>query len=193
MPVDAQSGRRASETPLSRRALFTTFLLIGLQGFGGVLPVARRTLVEDRRWLSEREFTELLAIGQMLPGPNVVNVSTAFGARHFGPIGSIIAVSALMSAPIVIVLSLGALFMRYGEMPIVQAIVRGVAPAAAGLMVAAALKLAVSELRSAWKLIIACAAFLAVGILRWPLYLVLPSLALLSVAYAWVGIRREKT
>lgn len=177
---------------VTRRALFTTFLLIGLQGFGGVLPVARRILVEDRGWLTEREFTELLAIGQMLPGPNVVNVSTAFGAQHFGPIGSIIAVTALMLAPIVIVLTLGALYLRFGELPIVRAIVLGVAPAAAGLMVAAALKLAVSELREAWKFVVAGAAFLAVGILRWPLYLVLPSLALLSVAYAWMSLGRDK-
>jgi chromate transporter len=170
----------------TRRALALVFLQIGLMGFGGVLPAARKVLVDDRRWLTDQEFTELLSIGQALPGPNVVNVTTAYAARQHGAVGAVIAVSALMLAPIVIVLTLGALYLRY-----VQSIVHGVAPAAAGLMLAAGLKLAVSELRRPWKFVIAGAALCGVGLLRWPLYVVLPISALVSVAFAWLLLARE--
>jgi chromate transporter len=175
----------------TRRALALVFLQIGLMGFGGVLPAARKVLVDDRRWLTDQEFTELLSIGQALPGPNVVNVTTAYAARQHGAVGAVIAVSALMLAPIVIVLTLGALYLRYGELPVVQSIVHGVAPAAAGLMLAAGLKLAVSELRRPWKFVIAGAALCGVGLLRWPLYVVLPISALVSVAFAWLLLARE--
>ncbi|MGH8852058.1 MAG: chromate transporter, partial [Casimicrobiaceae bacterium] len=64
----------------SRRGLFLGFLIVGVQGFGGVMPFARRMLVEQRRWLGEREFIEVLSLAQFLPGPNIVNVSIIVGS-----------------------------------------------------------------------------------------------------------------
>jgi chromate transporter len=55
-------------------ALFRGFLALGLMGFGGVLPLARRMLVEERRWLSGAEFADLLGLCQFLPGGNVINL-----------------------------------------------------------------------------------------------------------------------
>ena len=66
---------------VSRTDLFVGFLKVGLSGFGGVLPFARRMLVEQRRWLTEREFIEVLSLSQFLPGPNIVNVSIIVGSR----------------------------------------------------------------------------------------------------------------
>jgi chromate transporter len=68
--------------------LFFGFLRVGLSGFGGVMPFARRMLVEERRWLDEREFVELLSLSQFLPGPNIVNMSIVIGNRLCGPLGS---------------------------------------------------------------------------------------------------------
>ena len=99
-PVDAPT----------KRGLFLGFLMVGLQGFGGVLPFARRMLVEQHRWLSEREFTEVLSLSQFLPGPNIVNVSIIVGNRFRGPLGSIAATLGLMLMPFVIVLVLAALY-----------------------------------------------------------------------------------
>src|SRR5579863_2491216 len=107
--------------PLERRApgpgaLFMAFLGVGLSGFGGVLPFARRMLVEKRAWLSGEAFNETLALCQTLPGPNIVNVSVVVGARFAGPAGALAAVTGLMAAPVAIVLVLASLYGRYGEM-----------------------------------------------------------------------------
>src|SRR5690606_32371899 len=73
----AVSGVRIYPT---RRDLFFGFAKMGLSGFGGVLAFARQIMVEERRWLDDREFAEMLALGQVLPGPNVVNLSMFVGA-----------------------------------------------------------------------------------------------------------------
>ena len=78
-------------SPVSRATLFAAFLKIGLLGFGGVMPWARRVLVEERAWLSDREFAELLGMCQVLPGPNVVNLAVILGARWQGAVGSLLA------------------------------------------------------------------------------------------------------
>ena len=64
---------------MTRATLFTGFLKIGLLGFGGVMPWARRVLVEERQWLTEREFAEMIGMCQILPGPNVVNLVVGLG------------------------------------------------------------------------------------------------------------------
>ncbi len=64
---------------ISTLQLFLGFLKIGLSGFGGVMPFARRMLVEEQRWLTEVEFLDVLSLSQFLPGPNVVNVSIIVG------------------------------------------------------------------------------------------------------------------
>src|ERR1700710_1348495 len=83
-------------------ALFVGFLGIGVIGFGGVMPWARRMVVEQRRWLGAGEFTDLLALCQFLPGPNIVNMAVAIGARYRGAAGSVAAVAGLLAAPMVI-------------------------------------------------------------------------------------------
>jgi chromate transporter len=170
---------------VTRRDLFLAFLEIGLSGFGGVLPWARRILVERRRWLSDREFIEVLSLGQALPGPNIINASIVIGARMHGAVGSIIAFSGLLLAPLVIVLMLGVLYDAYGHLEAIRRIFSGVAAAAAGLVLATGIKLAL-QLPRTWKILtMAALAFLAVGLLRLPLFGVLAVLAPISVALAW--------
>ena len=69
--------------------LFRGFLSLGLMGFGGVLPLARHMLVEERRWLNGAEFSDLLGLCQFLPGGNVVNLSVAVGLRFRGVPGAL--------------------------------------------------------------------------------------------------------
>src|SRR4249920_2159002 len=98
----------ASESPLSvsTTELFVGFLKVGMSGFGGVMPFARRMLVEERRWLTEHEFIEVLSLSQFLPGPNIINVSIIVGSRFAGPAGSFAASIGLMLMPFLIVLAL---------------------------------------------------------------------------------------
>ncbi|MBV8576720.1 MAG: chromate transporter, partial [Acetobacteraceae bacterium] len=109
---------RAEPDPLHHRphptigALFSGFFSTGISGFGGTLPWARRMLVEQRRWLTGPEFTDTLALCQFLPGPNVVNLSIAVGARFQGAAGALAAITGLLAAPVAIVIVLGVIYAR---------------------------------------------------------------------------------
>ena len=70
--------------PRSPSDLFWSFAVLALQGFGGVAAVAQREIVERRRWMSREEFLEEWAVAQVLPGPNIVNLSLMVGDRYFG-------------------------------------------------------------------------------------------------------------
>src|SRR5208282_681139 len=100
-------------------ALFTGFFTVGVCGFGGVLPWARRMVVEQRRWMSAAEFTDMLGLCQFLPGGNVMNVTIALGARFHGAAGAVTAFTGLMAGPVASVIALGAVYDRYGALPVV--------------------------------------------------------------------------
>ena len=123
-------------------ALFAGFLTISLQAFGGALPWARREIVDKRGWLGADEFTDLLGLCQFLPGPNVGNLSVAIGARFRGVPGAIAAFLGLYAIPVAIVIALGALYDRYGNVVLLRAALNGIAAVAAGLIAAMALKMA---------------------------------------------------
>src|SRR5215213_791734 len=95
--------------------LFIAFAAIALQGFGGVLAWTRRMVVEQRRWMTPDEFNELYSISQVLPGPNIVNFSVVFGRRLRGVPGALAALTGLLGPPILIILGVGVLYARYGE------------------------------------------------------------------------------
>src|SRR5947208_467781 len=126
----------------TQRALFVAFLVVGLQGFGGVLPFARRMLVEQHRWVTEREFTEVLSLSQFLPGPNIINVSIIVGNRFRGPLGSMAATLGLMLMPFAIVLVLAALYGRFAHLEAVRGATSGVSAAATGLIIATGFQMA---------------------------------------------------
>ena len=164
--------------------LFIRFTQVGASGFGGVMPWARRMLVEERRWLSDEEFSEALSLCQVLPGPNIVNMAVHVGTRFRGARGAIAAFFGLLCAPFAIILVLGALFTQYGDLPAISAAFRGISAAAAGLVIAMGLKMASSRrLRSAMA-IFAVAAFVGVALLRIPLGAFLLVAAPASVAAA---------
>ena len=85
-------------------ALFGGFFSIGICGFGGTLPWARRMVVEQRGWLAASEFTDLLALCQFLPGPNIVNFAVCLGARFRGlaaaASGLVLATALQIAAPL---------------------------------------------------------------------------------------------
>jgi len=126
-------------------------------------------IVEERRWLSEEEFVEIYSLCNLLPGPNVVNISIALGARFQGVPGSIAAFSGLMAAPLAIVLSLGALYDRYHTVPAIGPLLHDLSAAAAGLVLATGIKIARPHWRKPLSAMIALPAFIGVGLLHWPL------------------------
>ncbi len=174
--------------PASPGELFLSFTTLALQGFGGVLAVAQRVLCEERGWLSREEFIEILSVAQVLPGPNVCNVALIVGDRFFGLRGALAALGGMMSAPLIIVLGLTALYAQHAANPLVAGALRGMGAVAAGLIAGTGLKLA-ATLRTNPLGPVACGAFLlcafvAVALLRWPLAGVLVGLGVIAWALA---------
>ncbi len=127
--------------PHSLTELFWAFTALALQGFGGVVAIAQRELVEKRRWLTQAEFVEEWAVAQVLPGPNVVNLSLMIGDRYFGVRGGMVALAGMLGFPLVILLILAALFAGVSESGVVQGALRGMGAVAAGMIAATGLKL----------------------------------------------------
>ncbi len=165
--------------------LFFGFAKIAISGFGGVLPWARRTIVQQRRWMSADEFNDLFALCQFLPGPNIVNFSLIYGSRVRGVAGSTAAMLGLMGPPTVLMIVLGTLYSRYGALPEARGALIGLAAAAAGLLIANAVSMAEGlPRRGIGAVLIAAAALIGVGLLQWPLLAVLVVLVPLSIARA---------
>jgi chromate transporter len=189
MDTPVAPAHRPVDAP-TKRGLFLGFLTVGLQGFGGVLPFARRMLVEQHRWLSEREFTEVLSLSQFLPGPNIVNVSIIVGNRFRGPLGSIAAALGLMLMPFVIVLALAALYARFSDLKVVSGATNGVSAAATGLIITTGFKMACTLKGIPWHIFMSALTFIAIALLRLPLLWVLAVLAPVSIAIGWWMIPR---
>lgn len=167
-PAPAAGGAPHARLPAPSE-LFLAFAEISAYGFGGVMPWARRMLVDRRRWIDDREFAELLAIGQILPGPNICNIAVIIGYRYSGWRGAVAAAAGLMCAPFVIVLVLGALYHRYGGLATVQGALRGMTAVAAGLVLMTGVKLAQSQPRTVRGLVFGLLSLTCVGILHVPL------------------------
>jgi chromate transporter len=179
--------------PASPTHLFVAFTRLALQGFGGVLAVAQRELVERLGWLSKEEFVETLAIAQVLPGPNVVNLSMMIGDRFFGLRGALAALAGMLAVPALIVLALAVLYGELAHHPMAQAALRGMGAVSAGLILATGIKLLpalqTSPLGRPLAMGLALAAFVLIGLLRWPLITVLGLLGGAGMLVAWRKLR----
>jgi len=181
----------APERPRSPWHLFVAFTVLAMQGFGGVIAVAQRELCERHRWLTPSEFLELLGTAQVLPGPNVCNLSLMVGDRFFGWRGAMAALAGMITLPLIVMLALAWLVAQAPAHSATHDAVRGalwgITAVAGGQIIGTVLKLA-SPLRQhplgTWQAMgLAAAAFLMMTWLRWPLLWVL--LGLGSMACAW--------
>ena len=170
--------------PRSLAELFLGFLSIGARSFGGVLPWAYRVMVEERRWLSNADFTETIALCQFLPGPNVGNAAIVLGKRWFGASGALVAFLGLMALPFVWVLALFAVYADYAADPVVRAVVTGVGAAGAGLFVGTAVKLGRGLVRKPAALVLIASMFLCIAVARMSLAIVLPVALLIALLAA---------
>ena len=186
----------AHTTPASVGVLFFTFTSLALQGFGGVLPVAQRILCEERAWLSQQEFLEMMAIAQVLPGPNVCNLSLMVGDRFFGWRGAFAALAGMICFPLIIVISLSALYAQFAVLPAVSGALKGMGAVAGGMIIGSAIKLACTFRTHlfGWRicLLISTAAFSMVALVRLPLVWVLLGLGIPACLYAWIKTVHHK-
>ena len=179
----------APARPRSRTELFTAFTWLALQGFGGVLAVVQRELVDKRQWLTREQFVEDWAVAQIMPGPNVVNLSMMIGGRHFGLSGALAALAGMLLAPLALLLLIATFYSQVAGTATAQGALRGMGAVAAGLIVATGLKLIGALRHNAMGMGVcagfALASFAAVALLRWPLAWVLLGLGVLACGWAW--------
>lgn len=176
---------------VSRKTLFASFLKMGLLGFGGVLPWARRIIVDEQRWLDDREFAELIGLCQVLPGPNVVNLSVIVGSRSHGSVGSLIALTGILFVPVGLMLLIATFYASVAHEPVARKAIAGASAAAAGLILGTALRLLIQTRPPLRGLLTGAAAFIAVGVLQWPLLWVIVVLIVAGIAAEWRASRAQ--
>ena len=149
--------------------LFYTFFKIGLFGFGGgyaMLSMIQGEVVTRYGWLTSQEFTDIVAISQMTPGPIVINSATYVGFTATGSVWvSIIATLAVVLPSFILMLAISKFFLKYQKHPVVEAVFSGLRPAVVGLLASAALVLMNAENFSSpkedmYSFIISCLIFL---------------------------------
>ena len=113
----AQAPAERRPQPESLSDLFWSFTLLALQGFGGVLAVVQRELVEKKRWMTREEFVEEWAVAQIMPGPNVVNLSMMIGSRYFGLRGALVGLAGMLTFPLLVVLGLALIYAQFADNP----------------------------------------------------------------------------
>lgn len=158
--------------------LFFTFFQIGLFGFGGgygMLSLIQTETVIQHHWLTSAEFTNIVAISQMTPGPIGINSATycGYAAVHnagygmwMSVLGSVVATTALVLPSLVLMILISKMFMKYMNTEPVQNIFSGLRPAVVGLLAAATLLLMNEEnfgsmVGNPWQFWISIALFIA--------------------------------
>lgn len=183
----------AADRPPSPRDLFWAFTRLALQGFGGVLPVAQRELVERRRWLTREQFLAQLSMAQVLPGPNIINLALMIGDRFGGLRGAFAALVGILAAPLLVVLVLAVLAQQAQHLPAVNNALRGMGIVAAGLIISTAFKLSkglrTNPMGLALSAALVVATVVAIAVLRWPLVGVVLGMGVLTCAWAYVRAR----
>ena len=174
-----------AEKPITARTLFVVFLQIALSSFGGAVVWARRELVDRRRWMTNRDFAELLGVCQVLPGGNVLNLAIVFGEQKRGLLGAVAALSGLTLIPFMMFNVLGILYNQGGQLEFLRQGLRGAASVTVGLMLSNGIKLGLPYRRQPTAVVIAVVSFVAVGLLHLPLIPVVLVLGPISVVLAW--------
>ena len=192
-PPEAEVQSPSLPRPASLTALFWAISGIALQGFGGVLAVVQRELVEKKQWLTTEEFVEDWAVSQIMPGPNVVNLALIIGDRYFGWRGALAALAGMLTFPLIVVMALTIGLTGIGHLPAVQGALRGMGAVSAGLIAGTGIRL-VPALRSNAMGTLACAliaasVFIAIAFLRVPLAWTLLGIGLPAFFWALHRIR----
>ena len=175
----------ALQSPRNAAEIFFTFSGISLRAFGGALSFIERAMVQEKRWLDSREFLGLYAISQVLPGPTGIGFCVLLGDRYFGLRGAAAALAGFVLVPAVGVLALAALFTHFMHLAWVQGALHGMGAASAGLIISTAARMSRGLRGDTVGIGVAGLSFIAVGLLRWPVSLVMLTLGLASVLWAW--------
>jgi chromate transporter len=189
MPVPSELAVPTVGRPHSLTDLFVSFTLLALQGFGGVLAVVQRELVEKKKWMTRDEFIEEWAVAQIMPGPNVINLSITLGARYFGLRGALAALAGMLTFPLLVVLALAVIYAEFSSNAHVVGALRGMGAVAAGLITGTGLKLMPALNKNVMGVavctVLGVLAFATIALLKLPLAWVLLALGGCACVYAY--------
>jgi chromate transporter len=182
------------ERAVRLRAVFTGFLIISLCSAGGGSGIAgaRRIIVESRRWISDQEFGDIISLCQLMPGPNIVGISVCVGEKIRGVMGAAAALCGFLVIPWTVGLSFGLLYLKFTHLMVLKNILDGIAPTAAGLLVATGLRLLTPHLQRRASLMFAVISYCLIVFLRVPLLAVILSLVPLSIVAAGIDNARAR-
>jgi chromate transporter len=170
--------------PVALAALSRVFLQVSLYGFSGGLALAHRIVVDERQWLTEPEFLDIVSLCQFLPGPNIVGVAVCTGTRLRGAAGAIAAVAGFLVIPWGLGLTAGLLFLAHAQHPVLRNILGGLSATAAGLLIATGIRLLLPHRTRPTALGFAVLALGLVTFGKLPLLIVLFGLVPISIAVA---------
>jgi chromate transporter len=189
--VRATANEQQSAEHVALAALFVAFLKVSLCSFGGGLVWARRIAVEQRHWITEDEFADILSLCQFMPGPNVVGIAVCVGAKLRGLSGAIAAVCGFVLIPWMVGFTLGLIYLSHTHIAALQHILNGISAAAAGLLIATGIRMLTPHRRRVPALTFAALAVGGMVFTKLPLLAVLFCLTPLSIASAWLGHARS--
>lgn len=156
--------------------IYLSFAKVGLFTFGGgyaMLPLIESDIIQKRGWLSMAEFTDIVGIAEVTPGPIAVNSATFVGYKLAGIIGGLVATLGVITPSVIIVLTLAALIKKYERTTALNRIKSGMRPAVAGLVAAAAISVARVSIVEPRALIVSAAAAVMVFVAKFNPILVL--------------------
>jgi chromate transporter len=176
--------------PVGLMALLSAFGTIGLTSFGGARAAYfRHVLVVSRRWIDDRQFLEALTVSQILPGPNVSNLTVSLGQRLRGLTGAALASLGFLLPGALMILALAMFYFGHGTIPAVSAIFKGVGAAAVGLSAATVWQVGRAGVADPRDLVIIAATFALIAVLRVNLIVPLVTIAPLSI---WLARPRPR-
>lgn len=181
-----ESQNEARPDPPALGAIAWVFFAIGMQSFGGGMSAwIRREVVQRRGWLDERQFIGGMALAQIAPGANGVNLAVFVGTTLRGAAGATAAVAGMLVGPAILVLLIGAAFVHMRDVPGVESAMAGVGAAAIGLNIANGARLSRRNLRGVLPIALVVITTAAVGLFGLPLLTVL--LVMLPVSLLLAG------
>lgn len=179
--------------PSGLSELFMAFNWMALQGFGGVMAIVHRELVEKKGWLTDDEFVEDWSVAQMLPGANIINLAMVLGNRYFGLRGAVTAVAGMMIAPLFLLIGLAVVYAQFADNPHVVGALRSMGAVVAGLIAATGLKLMRPlknhPLGKPLCAVVGTICFLMIAIMRWPLLYALLGLGSISCIITYYRLK----
>ena len=174
-------GSSAGGVSIAR--IFLEFLTIGATSFGGVVPYLRGSLVSKQRWLSDKEFVEMLSMSQSLPGLNATNMAILVGQKLNGALGAVVAVLGICLPGSLLMFIVGIFYRIHGDHAWATGALKGVAAASVGLVLSTVVQLSKKSLEERLDYVFVVLTVVAVNRLHQSVLITLVVVGLMAVLW----------